>query len=176
MSLAYNMFILLFSGYFVSFPSSRKSYFEVFALNCRIFYQKELSLCNNHWFSNPYIFRFQCRRPLIFQTICSVRSNNIGLNYQRFIRLGFKEIKIRKSEFVAKNQKFFLVPFSSFSLLVQNNKYLVVTDFIFRNTNDAFRRFDLFFYNVMTKKSINDKNYVVCFSSFESIEIATENI
>ena len=106
----------------------------------------------------------------------SVRSNNIGLNYQRFIRLGFKEIKIRKSEFVAKNQKFFLVPFSSFSLLVQNNKYLVVTDFIFRNTNDAFRRFDLFFYNVMTKKSINDKNYVVCFSSFESIEIATENI
>ena len=67
----------------------------------------------------------------------SVRSNNIGLNYQRFITLGFKDIGIKK--------KFFLVPLSSYSLLVKNNKYLVVTDFIFRNTNNAFRRFDLFF-------------------------------
>ena len=75
----------------------------------------------------------------------SVRSNNIGLNHQRFITLCFKDIEIRKSEFVAKNQKFFLVPISSLYQLVKNNKYLVVTDFIFRNTNNAFRRFDLFF-------------------------------
>ena len=34
----------------------------------------------------------------------SVRSNNISLKYQRFTTLGFKDIGIRKSEFVAKNQ------------------------------------------------------------------------
>ena len=65
---------------------------------------KELSLCNKLWFSNPYIFRFQCRIRLIFQTISSVRSIDISLKYQRFTTLGFKDIGIRKSEFVAKNQ------------------------------------------------------------------------
>ena len=55
-------------------------------------------------FSNPYIFGFQCRRLLIFSTMTSVRSNNISLKYQRFTTLGFKDIGIRKSEFVAKNQ------------------------------------------------------------------------
>ena len=50
------------------------------------------------------IFRFQCRRSLIFQTMSSVRSNNISLKYQRFTTLGFQDIGIRKSEFVSKNQ------------------------------------------------------------------------
>jgi len=65
---------------------------------------KELSLCNKVWFSNPYIFGFQCRRPLIFQTMSSVRSNNLSLKRQIFTILGLKDIGIRKSEFVAKNQ------------------------------------------------------------------------
>ena len=33
-----------------------------------------------------------------------VRSRNISLKYQRFTTLGSKDIGIRKSEFVAKNQ------------------------------------------------------------------------
>ena len=36
----------------------------------------------------------------------SVRSNNVSLKYQRFTTLDFKDIGIRKSEFVAKNQLF----------------------------------------------------------------------
>ena len=69
--------------------------------------EKELSLCNKLWCSNPYIFGFQCRRPLTFQTMTSVRSNNLSFKYQRFTTLGFKDIGIRKSEFVGKNQFLF---------------------------------------------------------------------
>jgi len=65
---------------------------------------KELSLCHKLCFSKSYIFGFQCRRPLIFQTMNSVRSNNISLKYQRFTTLDLKDIVIIKSEFVAKSQ------------------------------------------------------------------------
>ena len=41
-------------------------------------------------------------QPLTFQTMSSVRSNNISLKYQRFTTLGSEDIGIRKSEFVAK--------------------------------------------------------------------------
>ena len=41
---------------------------------------KELSFCHKLSFSNPYIFVTRCWRPLIFQTINSVRSNNHSLN------------------------------------------------------------------------------------------------
>ena len=34
----------------------------------------------------------------------SVRSNNMSLKYQRFITSGFKDIVIRKAEFVTKTQ------------------------------------------------------------------------
>ena len=37
----------------------------------------------------------------------SVRSNNTSLKHIRFMTLGFKNIGIRKSEFVAKNQLLF---------------------------------------------------------------------
>ena len=30
---------------------------------------KELSLCHEFWFSNPYNFATQCRRSLIFETM-----------------------------------------------------------------------------------------------------------
>ena len=65
---------------------------------------KELSLCHKLCFSKSYIFIFQCRRPQIFQTMNSVRSNNISLKYQRFTTLGSKDIGIINSEFVAKTQ------------------------------------------------------------------------
>ena len=67
-------------------------------------YSNELTLCNKLWFSNPNIFGFQRRKPLKFQTMTFVRSNNISLKYQRFTTLGSKDIGIRKSEFVAKSQ------------------------------------------------------------------------
>ena len=54
--------------------------------------------------SNPYIFGFQRRKPLKFQSMTFVRSKNISLKYQRFTTLGSKDIWIRKSEFVAKSQ------------------------------------------------------------------------
>ena len=64
----------------------------------------ELSLRHKLCFSKSYIFGFQCRRPSIFQTMNSVRSNNISLKYQSFTALGFKDIGVIKSEFVAKTQ------------------------------------------------------------------------
>ena len=65
---------------------------------------KELTLCNKLWFSNPYIFGLQRRKPLKFQNMTFVRSKSISLKYQRFTTLGSKDIGIRKSEFVAKSQ------------------------------------------------------------------------
>jgi len=71
--------------------------------------RKELTLCNKLWFSNPYVFGFQRRKPLKFQTMTFIRSKNISLKYQRFSTLGSKNIGIRKSEFVAKSQFLFKV-------------------------------------------------------------------
>ena len=49
-----------------------------------------------------------CRRPLIFQTMNSVRTNNVSLKYLKFTLLGCKDNGIGKFEFVAKTQ--FLCP------------------------------------------------------------------
>ena len=65
---------------------------------------KELSFCHKLWFSNPYISASLCRRPLIFQNMNSVRTNNPSLKYLRFRLLGCKDIGIGKFEFVAKYQ------------------------------------------------------------------------
>ena len=46
----------------------------------------------------------QCRRPLIFQTVNSVRSNGLSLKYQRFASSGCNDIGFRKYEFAAKTQ------------------------------------------------------------------------
>ena len=77
---------------------------------------KELSLCHELWFSNPYIYGFQRRRPLTFQTMTSFRSNSISLKYQRFTTLGSKNIGIRKSEFVAKTQFLCKVPINKLTV------------------------------------------------------------
>ena len=74
----------------------------IFSLkNC---WTKELSHCHKLWFSNLYIFVIKCRRPLIFQTMNSVRWKNQSLKYQRFPPTGGKNVGIRKSEFVTKTQ------------------------------------------------------------------------
>ena len=52
----------------------------------------------------PYILATRCRRPLMFQTMNSVRSNSLSLKYHRCTTSGCKNIGIRKFEFVAKTQ------------------------------------------------------------------------
>ena len=51
--------------------------------------------------SNPNIFATQCRIPLIFQTMISVRPNNLSLKYQRFAS---SDTGIRQFEFVTETQ------------------------------------------------------------------------
>ena len=41
------------------------------------------------------IFSTQCRRPWIFQTLNSVRSNKLGLKYQIFTPFGCRDIGIK---------------------------------------------------------------------------------
>jgi len=69
---------------------------------------KELSFCRKLLFSDPNISATQCHGPWIFQTINSVRWNNLSLKYQRFTRSGCEDIGIRKFEFVAKTQFLFI--------------------------------------------------------------------
>ena len=68
---------------------------------------KELSLCHKFWYSSPYIFATKCSRPVIFQTINSVRSNSLGLKYKSFTPSGCKDKGIINIEFVAKTQILF---------------------------------------------------------------------
>ena len=56
---------------------------------------KELCLCHKLCCANSYIFATRWRRPLIFQIMISVRSNNLSLKYQRFKPLGSKDYIFR---------------------------------------------------------------------------------
>ena len=47
-------------------------------------------------FSNPHIFVTQWHRPKLFQTINTVRSNNISLKYQNRTPSDCKDIGFRK--------------------------------------------------------------------------------
>ena len=67
---------------------------------------KELSFCHKLRFSNPYFFSTQCRWPLIFKTMNSVRSNNQSLKPPRFKPSGCTDIGIRTFMFVAKLSSF----------------------------------------------------------------------
>ena len=76
-----------------------------FAVPTYLFHlSKELTLCHKLWFSNPNIFRTQCRKPLIFQTYIFWSNKSHSLKCQRFTMLESKDIGIRKSEFVANSQ------------------------------------------------------------------------
>ena len=72
--------------------------------NNQNFDTKELSFCHKLWFSNSYNLATHSLRPLIFQTINSLRSNSLSLKYQRFTPSGCKDIGVRKCKFVAKPQ------------------------------------------------------------------------
>ena len=62
----------------------------------------------------------QCRRPLIFQTINSIRSNSLGLKYQRFTTTRLQRYRDWKIKFVATTQ--FLYP----ELLEIKNSFVLV--------------------------------------------------
>ena len=65
---------------------------------------KEMSFCNKLKFSNSYIFANWWCKPLIFQTYI-IWSNHIhSLKYTMSTTFGWKDIAIRKFEFVAKTQ------------------------------------------------------------------------
>ena len=55
---------------------------------------KELNLCHKLWFSNPYIFATKCRRPYAFQTMKSVRSNNLKFEISKVCTSGCNNIGI----------------------------------------------------------------------------------
>ena len=57
--------------------------------------------CHNLYFLTT-ILTIRFRRPLIFQTMNSVRSKSLNLKYQRCITLDCKDRGTRKFEFVAK--------------------------------------------------------------------------
>ena len=61
-----------------------------------------MSFCHKLRLSYTNILATQCRRPYMFQTVNSVRSNNLSLKYQRFTPSGFKDIRIRNIEVVEK--------------------------------------------------------------------------
>ena len=65
---------------------------------------KGMSFCHKLYFSNLDIFETQCRRPLIFQTMNSIRPRNLSLKYQRFIPSDCKGKGNRQFEFVTKTQ------------------------------------------------------------------------
>ena len=65
---------------------------------------KELSLCHNLKFSNPYIYRIWCFRLLIFQTKIIWCNKIHRLKYLKSTTFGCRDIGIRKSEFVSMTQ------------------------------------------------------------------------
>ena len=83
--------------------------FKLFS-ECQRFEKDFILHTKNPDFIKPNIFAIACRRHLIFQTINSVLSNNLSLNYQRFIlsasglqrHINYKYIFIRKFEFLAR--------------------------------------------------------------------------
>ena len=60
--------------------------------------------CHKLKLSPPHILATRCRRPLIFQTMSSVRSKSLSLKYYRFTPSGCKDIEIKTFEFVAKTR------------------------------------------------------------------------
>ena len=64
----------------------------------------EMSFCHKVWYSNSYIFATQCGKPLIFQTMNFVRSNDLSLIYKRLAPSGWKDLEIYKFKFLAKTQ------------------------------------------------------------------------
>ncbi len=70
----------------------------------RNFERNWVFVTNSTFLSSISLQAAQCRRPLIFQTINSVRPNNLSLRYLRFTSSDCKDIGIRQFECVTKTQ------------------------------------------------------------------------
>ena len=97
-----------------------------------IFLQKilndEMSLCHKLNFFNPYIFdTWWCTlcKPLIFHTWIIWSNRNHSENDLRSTTLGCKDIRIRKSEFVAKTQ-FFYLDLTRFHTYIFSIQYCII--------------------------------------------------
>ena len=68
--------------------------------------KKELNLFEKKlWFSNPYFFAIKCCRPDKFLTMNYTGPINICLKYESCKPSGYKDICIRKFEYVAQTIK-----------------------------------------------------------------------
>ena len=89
---------------------------------------EETKMVQRNWVfateSNFNIIATQCRRPLMFQTMKAVRSNNVSLKYQRFTSSGCKDIRIPNIEFVAKTQ--FLLHACTEFLRIYTNTWIII--------------------------------------------------
>ena len=97
---------------------------------------KEMSFCHKLRFSYCYIFLIQCRRPLIFQIMISVRSNILSLKFPRFKPSGCRDIGIRTFKFLGKTQLLSTVK----SEIMENNR---AEKFLLRTLNFIKKRFIL---------------------------------
>ena len=87
----------------------------------------QLSFCHKRGFLNPYICATH-RRPLIFQTVNSARSNSLKFELSRFKQSGCKDIGIKKFEFMARTQLIWIwiwlfTQFKLILLLTRTNKW-----------------------------------------------------
>ena len=68
------------------------------------FFKKIIEFLQQTLIFHTYIFATKCRRPKIFQTMNSVRLNNLSFKCQWFTPLDCKDKGIRNIEFVAETQ------------------------------------------------------------------------
>ena len=64
-------------------------------------HSRAMSYCHKLGILNSFILSTICHRTLLFQTMNSARSNTLSLIYQWFKPSGYKDIRIKKYEFVA---------------------------------------------------------------------------
>ena len=107
-----------------------------------------MSFCHKLCLANTDIFATRCCRPLIFQTMFFVRSNNLSLKYQRFTPLGYKDIGLRTFKFVAKTQFLWGL---ILDLSIKSNPVVYIQILLCSST----------LYSVFIKSSITDSRYVV---------------
>ena len=77
---------------------------NILLINVRSVLTKELSFCHKIKSSDPNIFATWWCKPVIFQTYIIVSISINRLKNVRSKTLGYKDMEIRKSEFVAKTQ------------------------------------------------------------------------
>ena len=92
-----------------------------------IFFTKELSFCQKLRFSSPYIMETRCRRPYLFQSMNSSRSNNLSLKYYKRLHhqtgkiWGLKYLSLRLNSFQHYMHMFFFKDFRAVAYKINKN-------------------------------------------------------